>query len=215
MWYSWSGAKKPEREPQDSAPNPANPPKPTLKKSHCFSALLDPTKTPDSDSLRALHPLATDGIMLWKQYLKNVHPLIMIFFDWEIEVVIHKASYDPTSLTPGEQALIFAIYFIATLSLSEEQCIDLLHNNRPQLLETFQKAVEESLVIAEFVATSDRFVLQAFMLYLVGILPKTFSARSTALKFPQVSNAQPRPPCRYPFSYGHRQPHRRAYRPAT
>jgi hypothetical protein len=172
MWYSWSGAKKPKGEPHDSAPNPASPPKPKSKKSYCFSALLDPTNTPDSDFLRALHPLATDGILLWKQYLKNVHPLIMIFFDWEIEVVIQKASYDLASLTPGEQALVFAIYFIATLSLSEEQCINLLHNNRPQLLETFQKAVEESLVIAEFVVTSDRFVLQAFMLYLVGVLSK-------------------------------------------
>lgn len=173
MWYSWSGAKKPEREQQDSSPNPPNFPKPKSKRSHYFFALLDSIDTPDSNYLRALHPLATDGILLWKQYLKNVHPLIMIFFDWEIEAIIHKASYDPTSLTPGEQALVFAIYFIATLSLSEDQCIDLLHSNRIQLLETFQKAVEESLVIAEFVVTSDRFVLQAFMLYLVGILPRT------------------------------------------
>jgi hypothetical protein len=89
----------------------------------------------------------------------------------EIEAVLHKATQDPTSLAPGEQALIFAIYFIATLSLTEEQCIHLPHSNKIQLLETFQKAVEESLVIAEFVVTSDRFVLQAFMLYLVGILP--------------------------------------------
>jgi hypothetical protein len=173
MWYSWSGAKKSEREQQDSPTNPPNLPKPKSKISHYFFALLDSTDTPDSNYLRALHPLAIDGILLWKQYLNNIHPLIMIFFDWEIEAVIHKATQDPTSLAPGEQALIFAIYFIATLSLTEEQCIHLPHSNKIQLLETFQKAVEESLVIAEFVVTSDRFVLQAFMLYLVGILPGT------------------------------------------
>lgn len=172
MWYSWSGAKKPEREQLGSSPNPPNLSKPKSKISPYFFALLDSADAPDGNYLRALHPLAKDGISLWKQYLKNVHPLIMIFFDWEIEAIIHKASSDTNSLTPGEQSLVFAIYFIATLSLSEEQCIDLLHSNRVQLLETFQKAVEESLVIADFVITSDRFVLQAFMLYLVGILPR-------------------------------------------
>ena len=170
MWYSWSGVKKPEEEPQGSSSEQTNGAKPKSKAVHCFSALLDPTYTPMSDSLHVVHPPATEMTALWKQYLKNVHPMVMIFFDWEIGVIIHKASQDPTKLTQGEQALVFAIYFIATLSLSEEECVDLLHDKRPQLLDRFQRAVEGSLLIAELVVTSDRFVLQAFMLYLVGVL---------------------------------------------
>lgn len=92
----------------------------------------------------------------------------MIFFDWEVEIIVLRASQDPDSLTPGEHALVLAIYFITTLSLSDEQCVELVHCNRIQQLERFQQAVEQSLLIAEFIVTSDRVVLQAFMLYLVG-----------------------------------------------
>ena len=175
MWYSWSGVKKPEEEPQGSSPETTNEMKPKSKVLHCFSALLDPTCHPNSDSLRAVYPSATETIALWKHYLKNVHPLVMIFFDWEIEVIIHKASQDPTRLTQGEQALVLAICFIATLSLSEEECVNLLHDKRSQFLDRFQRAVEDSLLIAELIVTSDRFVLQAFMLYLVGLLSNLIS----------------------------------------
>lgn len=206
MWYSWSGVKKPEEELQGSSLEQSNRARPKSKALHCFSALLDPPFTPNSDSLHAVHPQAAEVTALWKQYLKNVHPLVMIFFDWEIEVIILKASQDPTRLTQGEQALVFAIYFIVTLSLSEEECVDTLHDNRPQLLDRFQRAVEDSLLMAELIVTSDRFVLQAFMLYLVGlskILPHTLY-NCTGLTTPQASNAQPCPPRRCLFSHGNR-----------
>ncbi|GAB7354459.1 hypothetical protein MBLNU459_g4942t2 [Dothideomycetes sp. NU459] len=167
MWYSWSSAKESEGETQGSSQEQVNLVEQKSKKMHCFPTLLDPIDTLDIDSLRELHPLATDGIVLWKQYLKNVHPLINIFFDWEIELIVQKAFYDPTKLTSGERALVFAIYFIATLSLTEEQCIDLVNDHKSQLLGKFQNAVEESLLIAEFIVTSDRLVLQSLMLYLL------------------------------------------------
>lgn len=182
MWYSWSGVKKPEEEPQSLSTEQSNGTRPKSKAPHYFSALLDPPFTPTSDSLHAVHPPAAEIAALWKQYLKNVHPLVMIFFDWEIELIILQASQDPTRLTQGEQALVFAIYFIVTLSLSEEDCIDLLHDKRPQLLDRFQRAVEDFLLIAELVVTSDRLVLQAFMLYLVGLVSKPHLTHSTTVQ---------------------------------
>lgn len=181
MWYSWNGIKKPEEEPPSSSPGRINGAKSKSRTLHCSSALLDPTSVPDSDSLHTVYPAATEMITLWKQYLKNVHALVTIFFDWEIEIIIRKASQNPTGLTLGEQALVFAVCFIATLSLSEEDCVDLLHEKRAQLLERFQGAVEDSLLIAELVVTSDRLVLQAFLLYLVGLISKTYLAQSTGL----------------------------------
>jgi len=168
MWYSWSGVKKPGEQPQASSPEQANKANTKSKALHSFSALLDPTFTPDGVSLHSIYPPARETIALWKQYLKNVHPLVMIFFDWEIEVIIHKAAHNPTGLTREEQALVLAINFIATLSLSEEECLDMLHDKRSHLLDKFQKAVEDSLLIAELAVTSDRLVLQAFILYLVN-----------------------------------------------
>ena len=182
MWYSWSGVKKPGEELQGSPPEQSNGARPKLKALHFFSALLEPPSTSNIDSLHAVHPPAAEMIALWKLYLKNVHPLVMTFFDWEIETIILKASQDPTRLTQGEQALVFAIYFIVTLSLLEEECVNILHDKRPQILDRFQKAVEESLLIAELVVTSDRLVLQAFMLYLVGLLSKRYLTHSTPVQ---------------------------------
>jgi hypothetical protein len=171
MWYSWSGTKKPEEELQQSSTDHFNAPKPKARSVHCFPALLDPTDTPSIDSLHALHPSATEIQYLWKKFLENVHPLVMIFFDWEVEAIVRKASQDPSRLPRGEQALVLAICFISTLSLSEEECVGSLQDKKSQLLDRFQRAVEGSLLIAEFLITSDRFVLQAFILYL-AYLPR-------------------------------------------
>ena len=172
MWYSWSGVRRPEDEQDRSRAEQSNIKKPRTeaKALHCFPALLDPSHTPNSDSLLEAYSPEAEMTALWRQYLKDVHPLIMIFFDWEIEPIIHKASKGPSELTLGEQALVFAICFIATLSMSEENCLHTLHDQQPRLLNKFQEVVERSLMNADFVVTSDRLVLQAFMLYLVGSL---------------------------------------------
>lgn len=166
MWFSWSEVNKPQEGPQVPAEQEGYRAKPKPGSICCFPALLDPTNIVNS-SLHQMYPPAPAMTALWKIYLKNVHPLVALFFDWEVEAIINKALHHPTRMAYGEQALVFAIFFIATLSLSEEQCNHLLHDKRSQLLGKFQRAVEESLQIAEFFITSDRLVLQAFMLYLV------------------------------------------------
>ena len=172
MWYSWSGVRKPEDEHGSSHVEQSGMtrPKTRNKAPHGVPALLDPAYTPNSDSLLEVYPSEAEITALWNQYLNNVHPLIMIFFDWETESIVHRASKSPNDLALGEQALVFAICFIATLSMSEEKCIETLHDKQSQVLNKFQDAVERSLMIAELVVTSDRLVLQAFMLYLVGAL---------------------------------------------
>lgn len=169
MWFSWNGVKNPGDNPQDPKSAQINQAKPTSKGPHAFSTLFDPLSLPDSLFLHSVYPSMTESTILWKTYLENVHPLVMIFFDWETEVIIAKAAQRPTELREGEQALAFGIYFIATLSLSERECLDILHVQRSYLLDKFQKAVEDSLLIAELLVTSDRLVLQAFMLYLLAM----------------------------------------------
>ena len=168
MWYSWSGAKETHDDLQHPASKATSVPKAKLRTSHCFSLFLSPANIPDCDSFHTVHPLATHVTVLWNQYLKNVHPLVTIFFDWEVDVVVHKASNDPAALTHPERALISAICFIATISLPEDQCTSLLRYSKHELLTKFQDATERSLVISEFTVSSDRLVLQAFMLYLVS-----------------------------------------------
>ena len=206
MWYSWSGAKNVEDEPEHpQRQNRAV--KPKSKRPHYVSALFDPTSVSSTTSLHALFPPASEMAALWRIYLKNVHILVNIFFDWEIEVVIRKASQDPARMEPGEQALVLAICFIATLSLSETECVNTLNEKQPKVLEKSQRAVESSLLNAELIVTSDRMVLQAFMLYLVCLCEYNIT-RQTRLSIPQASNASSCPSCRQLFSHGDSLPHR-------
>lgn len=170
MWCSWSGVKKAEDELERS---PLVQPQRTKRKPkdvHYVSALFDSTHMSNNDPLHAFCLPATQLATLWKQYLKNVHLLVMIFFEWEVQVLIQQACQKSAGLAPGEKALALAVCFIATLSLSETECVDMLHDKQPQLLDKFQRAVESALLMAELTTTSDRLVLQAFMLYLVSLL---------------------------------------------
>ena len=167
MWYSWSSVQKPGDELQASLPGPSHRKKPTSRLLYCIPTLLDSTDTIATTSVHEICLSTTEMVLLWKQYVKNVHPLVMIFFDWEAELIILRASKDLTSLSKSERVLVSAVLLITIMSLSEQQCLDLLHGKKSQVLARFQRVVESSLLIADFAVTSERLVLQAFILYLV------------------------------------------------
>ncbi|KAK8036214.1 Zn2/Cys6 DNA-binding protein [Apiospora rasikravindrae] len=120
-----------------------------------------------SDLAKAV-PLPSSHIYIfWKTFLKNVDPLVKIFFRWEVEPIIQKAHKGVSSLSNEERALVSAIVFISVSSLSGDECTKLLHDGKPQLMEKYQKAVENALLLADYASTTHRLTLQAFMLYLL------------------------------------------------
>jgi len=103
--------------------------------------------------------------------------------------MIHEAARDPAGLSHGQQALCFAIYFLATLSLSDreyEAMNDRLSpkgsqqvqntptrtakssNIKSSRLDDLQSYVDTSLVAAKYASTNDVVILQALVLYIVG-----------------------------------------------
>jgi hypothetical protein len=67
-----------------------------------------------------------------------------------------------------EQALVNGIKFIATLTLSREECQGILSESKHELLLHCQRSLEHALTKAEYTETTDKRVLQAFMLYIVS-----------------------------------------------
>ncbi|KAK5032822.1 hypothetical protein LTS07_004232 [Exophiala sideris] len=169
MWYSWSGTDQPEEHASTTKHQSSPPYLPS-----CFPTILAPSSlTTDSGSLLAQLPPADQLTILWRRYLKNVHPLVKLFFDWEIDPIVQKCCGDASSLSKGEQALVFAIVFIATLSLPDQECATLLSDNKQNLLYESQRSVEDALLLAEFATTSDIRTLQAFILYLSAMRDRT------------------------------------------
>lgn len=172
MWYSWSEARKlgdeSHQQEQRKGINQQQGGIPSSTSYH--STLLDLQVTLGSLAMHLQHPSAKDVRMLWDTFLANVHPVVKVFFDWDVEPLMQKATVDPETLSGGQQSLCFAIYFAALMSLSDEECKEMLNcSTRSSLLDNFQSYIENALMASNYASTSDILVLQALLLYVVFI----------------------------------------------
>jgi hypothetical protein len=166
MWYSWSGTGQSD-ELQSTPKGPGQSP-PAAKGASLVRTILDPRDSTDAEDLASEVYLPSSYInIFWKTFVKNVDPLVKIFFRWEVEPIIQKAREDPSSLSSEERALVSSIVFISISSLSGDECSKLLHDGKPQLMERYQRSAESALLLADYACTTHRLTLQAFMLYLV------------------------------------------------
>jgi hypothetical protein len=130
--------------------------------------ILDPILQTNLNNSSAPLPPQSQLHILWPTFLKNAHPLINIFFDWEVEPIIRKLQSQDISLPTGEQALVSEISFIALSTLSREECQTLFSEEKTQLKIQYQRRLERVLLLSRYAETTSRHVLQALILYLVG-----------------------------------------------
>ena len=84
--------------------------------------------------------------------------------------MMNRAANEPASLSSPQEALVFAIYFITVLSLSDAECKVMFDTSeRLLLLDDFQSSVEAVLERVGYASTSDLLVLQALYLYAVSV----------------------------------------------
>lgn len=77
-------------------------------------------------NLQKCHPLPSHGTFLWSVYLENVDPLLKILHVPTMEAILREARRNPEKLTPGNETLVFAVYFAAVVTLEEA---DVSHSN--------------------------------------------------------------------------------------
>jgi hypothetical protein len=194
MWYSWKGHDNPSSFNR-SATQGFN--------TNVLPTILNQRHTLYADGSFSPLPPALHLGVLWPIFLKNVHPLSKIFFDWEIAPIIQKARERASALSIEEEALVNGIRFVATLTLSDEECQSSLSESRHQLLQQCQRSTEFALTKTEYSETTDKRVLQAFMLYIVSakVCCKPVLRPDTT---PTVSNARPHTSVRHTSTYGYR-----------
>lgn len=124
--------------------------------------------TPTSDSITDLHPSPVQIFRLWQTFIDNVNPLIKIFHAPSIQQKVLEASADLENVGKGMEALMFAIYSTAIMSLNEEECMSMFGEERQVLLARYQNGSRQALARAGLLRSSDMTILQAFVLYLVS-----------------------------------------------
>lgn len=121
-------------------------------------------------------------IRIWQIYLDNVNPLLKVTHTPTLQTRIIAAAADLASATPALEALMFGIYCVSMLTLSDADSVTLFGSKCGDLLRKFQLGCRQALLRCEILRTDDRDVLTAFFLYLVSS-HKSISCRQTAYAY--------------------------------
>ena len=121
--------------------------------------------------LRTLQPFAPHIKTLGDVYFDRVDPLFKVLHRPTAAALVAAAADSRTTGEArkgrGTDALLFAIYFAAVTCLGDQECGELFQQDRVRLVAQYKSGVENALVQADWLNTTDLATLQAFLIYLV------------------------------------------------
>lgn len=71
--------------------------------------------------LAGLHPLPAQTSFLWQIYLENIEPLVKVLHIPTMSRLMTKVRRGEHDLRPGDEALVFAIYYSAVVSMESDE----------------------------------------------------------------------------------------------
>ncbi|KAI3395048.1 hypothetical protein diail_1871 [Diaporthe ilicicola] len=123
--------------------------------------------------LSTFHPEQVQIFRLWQIYLENVNPLLKVTHTPSLQPRIINAVSDLEKVKPTLEALIFSIYCVAIMSLSDQECHSLFSTPRRDLLAGYQFACKQSLLNCRAFQSGNLESLTALYLYLVSVRSQT------------------------------------------
>jgi hypothetical protein len=122
------------------------------------------------NSLTHLHPEIKQIYLLWKAFLDNFNPLAKIIHAPSGFEMITSSIQHLELLGANIEALMFSIYLAAIVTLGEEECLQVMGQEKAILWVKYSYATQQALIKANFLKCSDIVTLQALTLYLVRII---------------------------------------------
>ena len=115
-------------------------------------------------------PTRQQELGLYSAFMTGVHFAVAMLHGPSLHryFVEQSPTLDCSPGQKGLEALRFAIYFTATTSLRDDQCIGQLGEKQSVLIPRFRSGVEVALAKIDFVNTEDMSTLQALVFYLVS-----------------------------------------------
>lgn len=120
-------------------------------------------------SVTAAHPTAIQIFQLWQIYINNVNPLLKLSHISTLQSQIITAGANTSKIAKPLEALMFAIYFSAITSMTDDEVQTTFGEDKAVLLTRFHNATQQALVNAGFMRSTELMVLQALLLYLVSL----------------------------------------------
>lgn len=120
-------------------------------------------------TLRSYHPTTAQTFALWNIYEQNVAPLVSLLHRPTAWRILSEAATRVESLDKNTEALVFAVYLSAVISMSPEQAQQELGEDRDSAINRFRFATEQALARANFLHSQNLTLLQAAVLFLTVI----------------------------------------------
>ena len=120
-----------------------------------------------------LHPFPGHVSTLGEVYFARVDPVFRVLYRPAGKALLAAAAVGESLggngrlQEKGKEALLFAMYFAAVTSLTDEDCSQLFQQERMKLAAQFKSGLESAMTQADLLNTVDLTLLQAFVLYLV------------------------------------------------
>lgn len=130
----------------------------------------------------AVHPNDTHSAVLFRVYFKNVDPVCKLLHRPTVDAYFSNvaALYEPSTRRfkfRSLEAVTFAVYFAAVISMSAEDCLMFLGEDKNLLSARYKRCVELALVQADFLNALEITTLQALTIYTVSTLQYLNSRR--------------------------------------
>ena len=122
---------------------------------------------PSATELGPLHPTSSRISILWQTFEENVDPIIKVLHKPSIRLQIARFKDGEEHMTRPFEALMFAMYFAAVTSMTEEQCQAMLETDRTSLSQKYLLASQKALAKASHLSVHNNVVLQALVIRLV------------------------------------------------
>lgn len=120
-------------------------------------------------TLEELQPSAAHIFRLWQIFLERVNPLTKIVHVPTLQPYLVEATSGSPNVPPSVKSLLFAIYTLSTVSMTPDECLNMLGYSRETALQRFSNGVRLSLIRTNFMKTYDLETLQALVIYLVSL----------------------------------------------
>ncbi|KAI1814334.1 hypothetical protein GGS20DRAFT_549021 [Poronia punctata] len=117
-------------------------------------------------SLQDFHPPVELAMGLYQLFSDRVSPVSRVFHMPTLSRLFRKAVVASESLDRETEALLFAVYYAAVISLDSDQCVEIMGAPRSATVDRFRFATEQALARANYLTTRSTLLLQAALLYL-------------------------------------------------
>ncbi|KAI8656993.1 Zn(2)-C6 fungal-type domain-containing protein [Fusarium sp. Ph1] len=120
-------------------------------------------------SLSSVQPSTVQAFTLWQLFLDRVNPLTKVIHTPSVQPYVTKGESSIEAVPLNYQALRFAIFTLASMSMSESESQQKLECSRQDAIRDYTQGTEIALRKLDVMKNFDMVALQALVLYLLSL----------------------------------------------